>query len=144
VAKRGRRPFKVTATMRGKVERFLACGMTREQIALAIGCSPPTLDKHFAAELQTGFARRKAEAYELLWCQARQGNSSALRKLLDTITIAEARAAVASGDEKPSEAAAKRPLRLGKKAAQRLAATTAGEGSEWGDDLAPPEGTALN
>jgi hypothetical protein len=120
--------------------------MTREQIALAIGCSPPTLDRHFAAELQTGFARRKAEAYELLWKQAQAGNASALRKLIDTIHIAELAAGAAhpKGDAPPPAAAKKPVVRLGKKAAARLAAETAGHGSEWGDDLDVPEGTTVN
>lgn len=132
--------------MRRRVEKYLACGMAQDQIAQAIGCAPNTFAKHFAAEIRTGAARRKAEAIDLLWRQAKAGNASALRRLLDMIHIAElaGRAANPKGAAPPPPAAAKKPARLGKKAAAQLAAETAGQGSAWGEDLDVPDGAVVN
>jgi hypothetical protein len=133
--KRGRPPFKPTTAIRRKVEELIACGKSQDVIASAIGCARDTLTKHFADELLHGRARREAEANALLWKNARKGNASALRRLLDEIRVAGA----ASDFEKPPAPAPKLE-KLGKKAAAAEAAQhVGGEGSEWGEDLRAPD-----
>ncbi len=128
----GRPPFKPTTAQRRQVEELVSCGMSPPDIARALGIARETLRKHFADELAEGLARRRAEVIALLYKSARKGNVSA-QKALD---LATSRAvAQAAFVEDPD--AAPRPLKLGKKEQAQLDAATAGEGSEWGDDLKP-------
>jgi hypothetical protein len=134
MALRGRPSFKPTAAHRRQVEECKSGGMSNEEIAMAIGISTPTLEKHFEEELLHGRARKRAEVLRLLYAAARKGNVTA-QKQLHLITATQAAAAEweADGIAKPPPATAK----LGKKEQAELAARTAGHGSEWGDDLVP-------
>lgn len=121
--------------------------MNEDAVAAVIGVSRPTLRLYFAEELDHGRARKKAEVISLLYKTARKGNVSAQKKLNELIGIAEA----ADYGKQPSpdeDAPAKReqppkPTKLGKKEEAALAAQTAGEGTDWGDDLKVPT-TTLN
>lgn len=140
MAKRGRPAFKATAALRRRVQELVACGMSQDDVARAIGCTTPTLQKHFAEELQTGAAKKRAEALGLLWKSARSGNVAAQKKLEELTKVAAAEAAF---DSLRDPAPAKAP-KLGKKEqAAEEAKGAGGPGSEWGDDLRPP-GTSVN
>lgn len=123
-------PFKVTPAKRQEVQQLKACGMSEDDIARAIGCSTPTLRKHFAEELRTGHAKKRAEVIRMLFKTAKAGNVSAQRKLVD-LTAAAAdfpppnQADDADGARKPAK---------GKKEAAQEAAVNAAKGTDW-DDL---------
>ena len=111
--------------MRRKVSELVACGIDQDDIARAIGCSAPTLTVHFAEELATGRAVRRAEVISLLFRQARRGNVTA-QKTLEHLT----------GIAPPGVTAqpAERKKRQERKAGQ-IDAGTAAEGTEWAELL---------
>ncbi len=119
-ARRGRPPFAATPTLRRKVSELTACGMSQDDIARAIGCSSPTLVVHFADELTTGRARRRAEVIGLLFRQARRGNVTA-QKALEQLT----------GMSPPGSPAPQAARKSGKKEQAEIDAGTAAEGTEW-------------
>lgn len=129
--KRGRPPFKATATRKRKVEQYVAGCMSQADVARAIGCSLRTLHNHFEEELANGAAKRRAECIDLLYAAARKGNVSAIKRLHEMAETAAASEEI----DKPLP----NPGKLGKKERAAAEAVTAGEGSEWGDDLCPPE-----
>lgn len=118
--KRGRPAFGATPTLRRKVSELVACGMSQQDVARAVGCSAPTLVAHFAAELATGRAVRRAEVIGLLFRQARGGNVTA-QKALEHLT------SITSPGAPPPQTARK----SGKKEQAEIDAATAGEGTEW-------------
>jgi hypothetical protein len=118
--KRGRPPFVATPTMRRKVSELIACGMSQDDIARAIGCSAPTLSVHFAEELATGRAARRAEVIGLLFRQARRGNVTA-QKALEHLT----------GIAPPGSPSPPPVRKTGKKEQAEIEAGTAAEGTEW-------------
>lgn len=103
-SKGGRPAHKPTTASRREVEELVSCGMSEDDVARAIGLTTPTVRKHYADELLTGRARRRAEVIKLLYRNARKGNVSAQRKLEDMTSLA--------GIARPREA--KEPA-LGKK-----------------------------
>lgn len=135
---RGRPEFRPTDKQRDSVEIYISAGMSKEDIAVVVGISVPTLDKHFRDELAHGGARKRAEVVEMLFESGRKGNVSA-QKHLHAVTGVQAAAAeweAAAGPGKaPVKASASKAL--GKKEQLQIAAATAGHGSEWGDDLVP-------
>lgn len=134
MAKSGRPAFPVTPALRREVEQMRSVGMSIDEIAIAIGCSTPTLTKHFDAELTTGAAKRRREVVNLLYQTARKGNVSAQKKL-EEMTQAAALAA-ARMDEEPAPDATQKPSRLGKK--EQAAADAAAIAEEPGNKFAPP------
>lgn len=125
MARTGRPTFKATDALRRKVERLISCGMSQDDVARAIECSTPTLQKHFPEELRTGAAKQRAEAIELLWKNAKAGNVSA-QKHLEAMTRAGA-AASALADRELGEAEPDAPAKpIGKKEQQRQAAQKVG------------------
>ncbi len=122
----GRPTFKATDKLKREVAELISCGMSRDDVALAIGCSTPTLEKYFPKEIQQGAAEKRAEVIGLLFKNARKGNVSA-QKALEAMTRtslaeSEIRRREGSGSEGP--AALARPL--GKKEQQRQAAEKVG------------------
>jgi hypothetical protein len=126
MAGRGRPEFKVTQPMRAKVERLVMAGMTHETIARAIDCDRATLTKHFAAELQCGLAKKRAEVIDMLFASAKAGNVSAQKKLEEMSRVTLAEETFTQPERQPA---------LGKKERAHIAAQTAGQDSEWGSDL---------
>lgn len=118
--------------MRRKVATAKAGGMPEEQIALALGITRPTLQKHFMVELTTGAAVRKMEAMDALFVQAKKGNIAAIKLLLVLNGTAGGPPAQEDSEPaKPAAAPAAPPVRLGKKEQAQLAAQTATEGTDW-------------
>lgn len=132
--RRGRPAYRATAAQRREVEQMVACGMPKAAVARALDIHEETLDKHFAEELQTGRAKRRREVIGLLFRQARGGNVSATKKLLETIDLAETSESVAESKPVP------RAERPGKKEMAAELARTAGRDGDWGDDLDFPGG----
>jgi hypothetical protein len=97
--------------------------MSHEEIALGLGISRNTLEKHFARELSVGAYARKLETLDALHRAAKKGNVAAI-KAYNAMTP---RAAAPPADaEKP---AAAKPD--GKKAQQQADAAVAQVGTEW-------------
>lgn len=134
----GRPAFTATDPLRRKVAECAAAGMSQDDIARAIGCSTPTLVKHFEYELTTGAAVKRAEIIELMFKAARKGNVTA-QKALDLKS--QAAAAVQSLKDREGSGGAGAPpareTKLGKKEEQKRAAGQV-EGK-----FAPPEGPKL-
>lgn len=131
--KPGRPEFKVTDELRDKVEWYVASGMTQVEVAGAIGCTVPTLVKHFSDNLEAGWARKKAEVIDLMVAGAKAGNASLTKHLDRQISVVGAAARFEQNHETPEVPDEK----LGKKALASRAAQTAGVGSSWGADLLP-------
>jgi len=104
-------------------------GMSHEEIAIALGISRPTLEKHFAAELSKGAFERRLEVLQGLQAAAKRGNAAAVRLYLQISPELAAPPA-----EKAAAAPAVAPL--GKKEAANEAAKTVQVGTGW-EDLLP-------
>lgn len=134
--KRGRPPHICTEQNRRLVMQLLAFGWNDERIANALGITKPTLKKHYFFELRAREAARdRLEACRIaqLWEEARKGNVAAMKEYGRLIERADSIAAMKNfdrADETPTR-------KLGKKEQAEMEAATAGEGSEWGDDLIP-------
>lgn len=137
--KRGRPPYEPTEQDRNKIKLLLALGWSIERMANGIGVSPATLKRYFRAELKERSAMRDrldARRFELAMEQANAGNVAALKELGKMIE----RSDMMDADRRLRDAQKERvddDKKVGKKAAQKVAAKTAGEGSEWGSDLLP-------
>lgn len=135
--KAGRPVHVVTPEKRNKVMILLALGWSNERIAGALAISLPTLRKHYFSELKArDVARDRLDAtrFAIVWEQARGGNVGAIKELgrmIERSDLMHMRDAFGDAPETPNRA-------LGKKEAAALEAETAGEGSEWGDDLRFP------
>lgn len=132
--KTGPAPFEPTQEQRERVEILMAGAMSEEEIAISIGLSRNSLRKHFAKELRGGRAKRRSEVLVAMFTSAKAGNVSAQKGFIALGAVA---AAADEFDRKVSAPAA-RPRKLGKKEEAAEAALTAGENSEWGDDLKAP------
>ena len=125
-ATKGRRPgrpaFKATTAQRNAVAVGAGAGMSHETIALALGISRTTLDKHFKVELSRGACAKRLEVMRALYVAARKGN------------VAACKAFLLMGAAPP----APREERPGKKVAAQRAALTAAEGTPWAELLDPP------
>ena len=114
--------------------------MTHDAIARVLGIDGNTLRKHFSAELEFGAQRKRAEVIGMLFKSAKGGNVTAQKKLEDMTKVVVAEAGIV--EELPAEAA--RTPKLGKKEEAAQAASTAGRGTEWGDDLGGNPGARVN
>jgi hypothetical protein len=139
MAKRGRKEFRATAALKRKVAECAFAGMSQNEIALVIGCSTPTLMKHFAVEWHTGVAQKRAEVVGWMFREAKAGNVSAQRKLAEIGAITQAtRASEQTGADSREARDKANTGKLGKKKLAQIAATqVGGEDSEWGDLLDP-------
>jgi hypothetical protein len=110
--------FKPTSAARRNVAIAAGGGMSHEEIALGLGISRNTLEKHFQGELSYGANRKRLEVLEAMFDSARKGNVAA-QKAYMALT--------------PKPAAP--PLELeqpkGKKEQAHADAKTAQVGTEW-------------
>jgi hypothetical protein len=139
--RRGRPSFKPTRAMRLSVERMLACGDSQSTVARALGIDDDTLRKYFVSELATGAARRRRQVVDAIFDGVGDRNASLIRRAEEMTRAAAAQEAVRDADQPPATAATPVTDRRGKKEIRRDEAATAGEGSEWGEDLKPVPGT---
>lgn len=124
----GRPSFKPTANERYRVALGASTGMTREQLAAAVGITIPTLLKHFEAELTTGAANMQIEMVRTLYEAGKGGNASAAKAFI-ALTSKAHEAFV------PPLPRAERPEPKGKKEQANEDAKTAHVGSDWADLL---------
>jgi hypothetical protein len=142
--RRGRPQHVATRKNCNRVVMLLAMRWDNARIAKALSITEPTLKKHYEREL----ASRENERYRLqavhmerLWEQVQAGNVSAMREwrtLMDKVESEEAERNFLESENLPPE-----PKR-GKKEEAAYAATTAGEGTDWGNDLRGPGSRAVN
>lgn len=119
--KRGRPAFKPTPVQRRKVSVAAGAGMAHEEIAIGLGISRNTLEKHFAEELSVGAYSRRLEVLDAMHRTAVKGNVAAQKAY---VALTPAMAAPPVSEEKPK----------GKKEQAEHDATTAAKGTDW-DDL---------
>lgn len=127
--KRGRPAHIPTDENRRKVVVLMAFDKNEEQIAAALGITPPTLRKHYFRELRAKLeARLRLEGKLLaaLMAEVDSGNVSAIDKVFKRLD----RHDLARGlSPRPAKAAP--PVKKGKKEMAVTNAVTAHEGSEW-------------
>jgi hypothetical protein len=120
---RGRRKLRITNELRDRIATLSAAGMDREAIAEAIGCSERTLRTYFLPELNEGKATKRAEAIEMLWAAAKNGNVSAIKAVI---------ALTEKGQAAPPAPKPKPAPKLGKKEQLAAAAQAGHQESDWG------------
>lgn len=69
--------FKPTPAQRRKVAIAAGGGMSHEEIALGLGISRPTLEKHFERELSVGAYEKRLEVLVAMHACAKKGNVAA-------------------------------------------------------------------
>lgn len=121
--------FKVTAAKRKSVELMKADGWSDDRIAAQLGCSRPTLLKHFAHELEFGADKVRQEQLANLRRASRRGNVAAAKALLARADVLPG--GVSRADRQPADDNAPRPPALGKKDQANLEAQNAAEGTSW-------------
>ncbi|WP_309086453.1 helix-turn-helix domain-containing protein [Chelativorans sp.] len=137
---RGRPPYEPTEKDRNKVKLLLALGWTIGRIANALDVSPATLKRYFRAELKQRDAMRDrldARRLEIAMEQANAGNVAALKELGKMIERSDLMLVDAKLREAQANGGADAKPKLGKKESAREAAKTAGQGSDWGNDILP-------
>lgn len=146
-AKRGRgRPAHVpTPALRRKVSVAAGGGMRHLDIAIALGISRETLEKHYQAELSGGATLRRLEVLAALHTAAtKKGSSSAAKAYLlhqpelAVPPLPEGETASAPAQPAAPAAAPAPAAKLGKKEQAQADAVTAAVGTEWGPLLKPP------
>ncbi len=73
-----RPPFKATPALRDRVRSCAAVGLTHDDIAKLIGCSPKTLRLHFREELDRGEIEAKVNIMGKLYQIAMGGSLAAI------------------------------------------------------------------
>lgn len=140
--RRGRPQHVPTLENRNKVNMLLALGWNNERIAAALRVTQPTLRRHYFSELKfREVARDRLDATLAmhLWKQVDAGNVGAMREFQRLVERNDTMLGHASFyGRQQDEGQAESSSRLGKKELAAQAAETAGEGSDWGDDLKPP------
>ena len=119
----GRPAFKVTTAKRKEVESMKADGFSDDRIAAQLGCSRPTLLKHFAAELEFGADKVRREQLANLRRMSKR-NVAAAKALLARADIVAATPAAPAGDDEKAP-------KIGKKEALGVEAS-APPPAEWG------------
>jgi len=111
-----------------ELDLLLSLGWNEKRIANVLGCTLKELRTKYRGELRSVDAARdrlNARMVTRLWMLVEDGNIAALREL---------QRIWANGDLVDTP----RLKPVGKKQIAAIVARTAGEGSEWGDDLKPP------
>jgi hypothetical protein len=127
-SKGGRPEFKPTRTLRRRVSIAAGGGMSHEEIAIGLGISRGTLEKHFEEELSTAAYQRRLEVLDAMHESAVDGNVAAQKAYLAM------EPAIAAPPEPPVEEQAK-PKPVGKKEQADADAAVATVGTEWHDVL---------
>jgi hypothetical protein len=140
--KRGRPAHIPTSGNTNKVKMLVSLGWGNERIARAMGITPPSLRKHYFSVLKyRDEMRDRLDArYALkVWEQVEQGNVGAMRLWQQFIDRNDAAVGHNSfySEQRREEQDAPKDSPVGKKARQVLDAQTAGENTEWGNDLVP-------
>lgn len=121
--------------MRRNVSICAGGGMAHQDIAVALGISRNTLEKHFEAELSVGASQRRMEVLAAMHRAAKGGNVTAQKAYI-------AMTPTPSVPPVPEPEVGTKAPKLGKKEQADADAKTAAVGTEWGD-LLPKAGTPL-
>lgn len=132
---RGRPKFAPTARMREDVAIWKAGGMSDEDIARVLGIDCDTMKKHFVEELATHWAQKVAKVISARFRAAIKGNVSAQTKFLETARAVSGEVGLSAADAPAIRCRKERIVPIGKKEAADEAAKTAGQGTEWDEDL---------
>jgi len=120
--------------------------MRHVDIAIALGISRETLEKHYEVELSIGSNQRRMEALYGLYQAAKRGNAAAVKAYLaltpevsvPPVGVGETRPqATVPVAATPATPAGKPATVLGKKEQAQADAVTAGRGTGWDDLLTP-------
>ena len=109
--------------------------MSHEEIALGLGISRNTLEKHFMRELSIGAYEKRLEVLDAMQRAAKRGNVAAQKAYMQLTP----HAAVTPQPQEPkasAKASAKEPP-LGKKEQAQADAATAQTGTDWESLLKP-------
>lgn len=112
--------------MRRKVSIAAGGGMSHEEIAIGLGISRNTLEKHFERELSVAAYERRLEVLSAMYGAAVKGNVTAQRAYLQVTPRSAAPPAPLQGEE----VAPKQPA-MGKKEQQAADAVTAHVATDW-------------
>ena len=118
--------------MRRQVAVAAGGGMSHEAIAIGLGISRNTLEKHFEAELSSGAYARRIQVLNAMHAAALKGNMTAARAYLAN----DPRMAAPPAPAHPGTDAPAKPD--GKKAQAQADAVTAAVGTDWEQLLALP------
>lgn len=132
--KRGRPPHVPNDEKRNKVMMLMAMGWPDERIGNALGITAKTLRKHYFPQLKArDHARDRVEGARMsaLWAAVQSGSVPAIKYLGEVF----ARLDLARTAREYEDGPRPKEVDLGKKAAAAVSATTAGLGTDWGDDL---------
>lgn len=136
----GRPEHKPTEENCNKIMMLMVFGKTNAEIAKALGLSQPTLRKHYLQQLdQRKMARLQLDAtrWAVLYAKIIAGDVGAVKELgkmleaHDRIEVANSFGAAQRTPRAP------KAEKLGKKEQAQLEAESAGNDSEWGNDLLP-------
>lgn len=119
---------------RNKVMMLMAMGWPDERIGNALGITAKTLRKHYFPQLKArDHARDRVEGARMsaLWAAVQSGSVPAIKYLGEVF----ARLDLARTAREYEDGPRPKEVDLGKKAAAAVSATTAGLGTDWGDDL---------
>ncbi|MCA6311245.1 hypothetical protein [Phenylobacterium sp.] len=133
----GRKRHRRLPQVAEKIGVMRATGATVEDVASALGLSEPTLRKYYFRELSEGAQIARRVLVEAMWKKAIEGNVSAAKFIRDEFPKGDAEAFV-NASRPAQTGAAPLATTTGKKEAAQLAAQTAGQGTDWGDDLLAP------
>lgn len=125
----GRPEFQPTEDQRDTVRSMAAYGVPQFDIARVIGCSVPTLRKHFFREVEISEIEATARVAQTLFAIATKKDGGK-DSLIACIFWLKCRGGWRERDGQPEIP--------GKKEEQRQAALNAGAGTDWGDLLSPP------
>jgi hypothetical protein len=126
----GRPRHQPTARERQTVEILAGFGIPNDKIKQVIGISKPTLERHYRNELDQGAAKVEAQLAGSLLRIARGSDGAALKAITFALQCRFGwHFTVDPGFD---------PAPQGKKEAAQEAARTAGEQTEWGEDLRTP------
>ena len=140
---RGRPAHIPTLENRNKVKLLLALGWGNERIAKSLSITANTLRKHYLRELKVrdeARDRMDARLAMLLWQQCSAGNVAAMKEFQKLVERNDAALGILvqpPAQESVEEDGRIRDRRIGKKEEAEMAALSAGEDSDWGDDLKP-------
>lgn len=134
---RGRKAHRRCREVAEKVAILSATGSKVAQIARRVGLSDKTLTKYYSRELEHGGTLARQLLVEAQFAKALDGNTAAFKAIKDELARGDTEAfSAAQRSERTPRLRAERPL--GKKDQQRLDAGSAGEDSDWGEDLKAP------
>jgi hypothetical protein len=112
-----------TKRQRREVSIAAGAGISHEEMALGLGISRPTLEKHYAYELTTGAYKRRQEVLNAMFKAAKAGN------------VAAQKAYTALSPKVSAPPLPEEPAPEGKKAQRQADAKTAQNGTEWAELL---------